>query len=390
MSSTEADLLILGASMLGIELVWRLRRAGTRLRTIVVDRQAEHPYIPLSHERLCGRLSAPNVLPTAAFLAADPACRFVQDEVVGFDAAAHAATLRSGDTVRGRFVVVALGSTLRPPGGLPGAERLLTLKSADQAARAREQLEALGDRSAPLAVIGGGISGVELAAELAHRAATRGAAGRVILLHAGERLLPGLTARAGRVAAAVLAGQGVEVRLRTRVLAVAAGRVRVRGADGEEEWLDAAEAFWGGGLAPPAIFDALSLPRTDDGWLAVGPTLQCFPTAVATEPEVFAAGDAARIFGADGCWPTMQRAIECIWQAGTLAQNLRRLAAETAGYPRGVPPLAPHVLREDFPHGVSLGAHSLIVYGRLVTDPRGVSVWFRRWLMRQYFARYRP
>ena len=87
--------------------------------------------------------------------------------------------------------------------------------------------------------------------------------------------------------------------------------------------------------------------------------------------------------------PTMQRAIECLWQAGLTAKNLCRLAVEPPGYPRGVPPLAPHVLREDFPHGVSVGGKSLIVYGPIVLDLAAINTWFRRFLMRQYFARYR-
>jgi hypothetical protein len=54
-----------------------------------------------------------------------------------------------------------------------------------------------------------------------------------------------------------------------------------------------------------------------------------------------------------------------------------------------VPPLVPHRTWEDFPHGVSIGARSLIVYGRLSADLGAFAVWFRRFLMRQYLARYR-
>ena len=35
-----------------------------------------------------------------------------------------------------------------------------------------------------------------------------------------------------------------------------------------------------------------------------------------------------------------------------------------------------------------MGAHSLVVYGRWMLDVPGINQWFRRWLMRQYFARY--
>jgi NADH:ubiquinone reductase (H+-translocating) len=154
-------------------------------------------------------------------------------------------------------------------------------------------------------------------------------------------------------------------------------------------------ALWAGGVQPAPVLAHLGLPRTDEGWLTVGPTLQCFPTVVpyrkgSASPDVFACGDAVRVIGGTGPWPTMQRAIECLWQAKVVARNLATLAECAPGYPDGVPPLRPHVLRERFAYGVSLGARSLVVYGAARVDLPGVNAWFRRWLMRQYFARYAP
>jgi NADH dehydrogenase len=397
MSSAEADLLVLGASMLGIELVYQVRRRAKRpVRTIVVDRQARHPYIPLCHERLCGRIpTRATELETAAYVGADPSSSFVQEEITGFDPETHVATLANGDTVRGRVVVVALGSSVAPPPGIEGASAMLTLKSIAAWERANEVVDAAlrgaSDDAPSIFVVGGGISGVELAGELAHLRHTRPAgwaAPAVTLVHAGERLLPGLCSAAGRRAARLLAKQGVELRLRTRLRGLTDGRATLIGADGAEDEKSTALAFWAGGLRPPGIVRALGLPTTDEGWLMVGPTLQCFPTPVPTDPEVFAGGDVVRIHGGDGEWPTMQRAIECIWQAKTLARNVLELLAEPPGYPDGVPPLHPHHLRTDFPHGVSIGSRSLIVYGRAVSDLGPISVGFRRWLMRRYFERY--
>ena len=210
-----------------------------------------------------------------------------------------------------------------------------------------------------------------------------------MLVHGGERLLPGLTARAGRRAHRHLAAQGVELRLGARVSRLSAGTAAIQAGGGAAEEVPCNLAFWAGGVRPaPALAD-LGLPRTSAGWLAVGPTLQCFPTPRPTRPDIFAIGDAVRIQSGAGEWRTMQRAIECLWQAALTARNVCKLAAEPPDYPRGVPPLRPHALREDFPHGVSLGAKSLIVYGPLVLDVASLNTWFRRFLMRQYFARYR-
>ena len=53
-----------------------------------------------------------------------------------------------------------------------------------------------------------------------------------------------------------------------------------------------------------------------------------------------------------------------------------------------MPPLQPHTLRPGFAYGVSLGRRSLVVWGPLCVDLPRINHWFRRWLMRQYFARY--
>lgn len=385
---TTCDVLILGASFAGIELYHQLRRhrAGRRLTITIVDRQASHGYIPLCQERLILRLPpARSELATQRCVHA-PGARYLVDEVVGLDPRLHEVLLASGTRLRARFIVVALGSDLAPPPSLPGREHLLGYKLAHEFAATQTRLLATLQRPAHLVVIGGGISGVELAGELAHLARTHPPGThppKVTLVDAGERLLRNLTERAGRMAARKLAAQGVSLRLRTRVLAVGEGALQLHAGDGEPETVAHDLTFWAGGVRPAPVLAQLDLPRTPAGWLAVGPTLQCFPDRP-TSP-IFACGDAVRVVGGTGEWPTMQRAIECLWQAKVVAHNLLALITTPDGR-HAV--LRPHTLTADFPHGVSVGAASMIVYGRLAVELGPVGVWFRRFLMRQYFRRY--
>lgn len=401
MSSAEiddVDLLVLGASFAGIEVLHQLwRRHDGKVVTAVVDRQRSHGYIPLVQERLCGRLPiAGATLDTASFVESLPHTQFVEDEIVAFSPTDKVATLASGRRLRGRVVVVALGSVLQPPPSIPGGERLVVHKLAAEFDDARQRLEATltsGGAAPAIVVVGGGITGVELAGELAQLSKTRPtgwAAPKVTLLSRSERLVENLPESVARAVLRILVAQGVQVRLKTALVEVLPDAVVVEGEDGRES-VDAALAFWGGGVRPAPIVDSLGLPRTDDGWLRVGPTLQCFATPKPTQYEVFACGDAVRIFGGDGRWPTMQRAIECIWQAKVVAKNIIRLLKEKPDYPDGIPPLVPHRLRPSFPYGVSLGAKSLVVVGAVrVTHIPGLTPWFRRFLMRQYFERYTP
>ncbi|MFO7566902.1 MAG: FAD-dependent oxidoreductase [Enhygromyxa sp.] len=401
----DAHLLILGGSFTGIELVRLLRRdrRGRELEIIVVDRQREHPYIPLGHELLTERLPpdqpGETVLQSDRFIEARPPARWVQGEIVGFDPSTHTLTLADGRSLSGRFVVVALGSEVRPPASLPGGERMLAYKLRSELEQAHGALERLlrgegdpkGEQLPTVLVAGGGITGVEIAGELAYLASKRPhgwRAPKVVLVHAGERLLPSLTPKAGHEAEAALRAQGVEVCLRTRLLRVDEGSACVEGPEGEGT-IACDLSFWAAGLQPPEVIDALGLPRSEDGWLRVGPNLLCFSSNV-DEPEIFAGGDVARIYGGAGRWPTMQRAIEGIFAAQTLAANILELSRHPVGYPdQGVPPLRPHRLWKDFPHGISIGGRSLIVYGRLVLPFARINMWFRRFLMRMYMRRYR-
>ena len=394
----DADVLVLGASFAGIEVVLQLRRrARRRLRIVVVDRQRTHGYLPLVQERLCDRLPLETTeLPSADVLAGLPDTRFVTDEVVDLDVEGKSVRLGSGAKLRARFIVVALGSVLEPPAEITGRERLHTHKFAPGFRRAHERLHELlvGESTPRIAVIGGGISGVEIAGELASLAAApalRDArAPEVTLVTSGARLVPDLSAGTAAAVQRALAAQGARVTLGARLVAVEDDAIVVRhaGAGAREERIDCDMALWTGGVRPAPLLAALPLPRTEAGWLAVGPSLQCFATAQPTQPDVFACGDAVRIQGGEGEWPTMQRAIECLWQAKVVAKNVLELADHEPGYPEGVPPLRPHRLRRTFFYGVSVGAKSYVVYRGLRVHVPWVTPWFRRWLMRQYFARY--
>jgi NADH dehydrogenase len=394
---STTDVLVLGGSFAGIEVVHQILRLsdGRPPRMTVVDRQERHGYLPLVQERLTETLAPErSQLETASYVRSIPGARYVAGEVVGFDPDKREVELADGTRIRGRFVVVALGSVAEPPPSIDGAERLVTYKEGADFEDARARLATLlrSEKEPHVAVVGGGVSGCELAGELAMLARKRPDnwnAPVVTLVTSSDRLLPTHPRRVGRKAARVLEAQGVRVRTGARLQRVHEDGLVVREGSEEVE-IPCGLAFWAGGVRPAPILDALDLPRTEAGWLSVGPTLQCFPTPTPTNPDVFACGDAVRIESGAGEWPTMQRAIECIWQAKRVARSINILAAHKRDYPDSVPPLLPHKLRSRFFYGISLGRRSLIVYRGLIVDVPGINHWFRRWLMRQYFARYVP
>lgn len=377
-SATEADVAILGASFAGLEALRALSRAG--LRVALLDRQRTQGYLPLVHERLVGRLDGAASELDVADVASRHGASFLEVEVQRLDPGGG--VLHSRGELRARAVIVALGSSVAPPPSIPGADRFHTLKFGADFDAARQALEGLLRAPMPadlrrVLVVGGGLSGVEVAAELRHAHPDL----EVTLADAGPRILPGFTAGIADRAAAHLEAAGVDLRVRTRVEGLhdegATLTDEVTG-DAASLELPCAMALWCGGIRPAPGLAQLGLQRSEDGWVEVDPTLRAHgPSA---DVPVFCAGDAARVIGANGRWPTMQRAIEAIWAGALAGRNAR---AALAGKP-----LTPHVLRADFPHGMSLGARSLVVYGRGRIDQPTLNVWFRRFLMRRYFARY--
>ncbi len=401
----DTDVLILGGSLLGVELVHQLlRRSGGRSgrampRFCVVDRLARHDYIPLCHERLTARLTVEESrLDTERYVTSHGG-EYVVGEIVAMDPAAHSVTLASGRTLRGRAVVVALGSDVAPPPHVEAAPASVTkhltgLKFARELVPVDAALEDRRERPTRIAVVGGGISGCELAGELAVWAERKKGA-TVTLVQRGERLLEGLTPFVSRAALRVLRRQGVDVRLGSSMQVDADGTTRVHAVSSGAASETTAErpfdlVIWSAGVTPPPIASKLGLSTDTRGWVRVSPTLECLrdeaPTA-ATHAGVFAGGDIIQIY--EGTTPirAMRRAIEAIVQASAIAKNvlaILRAKDEAAGRSA----LRPYRPLGDFPHGVSLGARSLLVLGPICFDLFAFTVWFRRFLMWRYLARY--
>ena len=141
-------------------------------------------------------------------------------------------------------------------------------------------------------IVGGGPTGVELAGAIKELAVdviardfriadTRRA--RVILIEAGPRLLPALSAASSRHALEQLKDLGVEVRLGQAVTDVFADGVEVGG-----ERLHSYNVIWAAGVRASALVDTLGVPVGPGGRVVVMP--DC---SVPGYPQVFVIGDAA-------------------------------------------------------------------------------------------------
>jgi len=204
--------------------------------------------------------------------------RLVAGTVTRIDAAGRALTLADGDTLGYDYLIYAVGSGPADP-GVPGAAAyahgVATLEDARRLAAAVRSAPA----SAPLVVVGGGLTGVETAAELA-------AQGRAVTLVCGARLAPSLHATGRRAVARLLGGLGVRVLDGPGAEAAEVTPGEVRLADGRE--LPAAVTVWAGGFAAPDLAARSGL-RTD----ALGRMVTDETLTSVDDPRIVAAGDAA-------------------------------------------------------------------------------------------------
>ncbi|MFD7458845.1 NAD(P)/FAD-dependent oxidoreductase [Streptomyces sp. NPDC059868] len=114
----------------------------------------------------------------------------VVDSATLIDTAARRVRLASASALDYDYVVHAVGSIGTTPPSVPvAAEFAVSLAECEDAERLRARLEEL-PRDAPVTVVGGGLTGIETAAELAER-------GRAVTLVCGRTLAPTFSA-AGR------------------------------------------------------------------------------------------------------------------------------------------------------------------------------------------------
>jgi NADH dehydrogenase len=185
--------------------------------------------------------------------------------------------------------------------GVPGAETHgLPMEDLEDAARIRRAAIDACDRDGRIVVCGGGLTGVQVAGEVAALAEDRGADLDVRLVEALDRVLPDESSALRRRVTRLLRARGVVVDAGAPVVEVRDDAVVLD--DGAP--IDCDAAVWAAGIvpAPPPMVPGDAVGREG---VRVDPTLR-----VEGAERVFAVGDAAAVDDADG-----RRAPATAWAA---------------------------------------------------------------------------
>lgn len=302
-------IVIVGAGFGGLAAAHGL--AGAAVDVTVIDRRNYHLFQPLLYQVATAGLSPAQIAsPIRAILRRAANVRVVLGKVSGIDKERRLVAVDQG-TIAYDHLVLATGARHSYFGrddwesAAPGLKKIddaigirRRLLTAFEDAEAASSLESRR-RLLTFVVIGGGPTGVEMAgaiAELARVALRRDfrnidpADARVVLVEAGQRLLPTFPAMLGKAAGEALHRLGVEVRLGAAVTQCDGEGVAIG-----DERLAAATIVWGAGVMASAAARWLGAAEDRAGRAVVGPDL-----TVPDHPEISCIGDTACAIDAAG------------------------------------------------------------------------------------------
>jgi NADH dehydrogenase FAD-containing subunit len=211
---------------------------------------------------------------------------FHSTRAVSVDRRARRLRTESGETIAYDLLSLNVGSVI-DTGGIDDPDALAwTVKPIPQLAGLRERLEDRARRGGTCAVgvVGGGPTGVEIAANIEALCSRSGGTADVTILHGGDRLLPGFPESAADTLDGVLETRGITVRPRTRVARLSRGRQGILAETPDAQQLPFDEMVLATGLVASPVVSALGLG--DQAGLRVDARLTCLE-----DPTIFGAGD---------------------------------------------------------------------------------------------------
>jgi NADH dehydrogenase len=304
MIDTSPTVIVVGAGFGGLEVARRL--AKTTMRIVLIDKTNHHLFQPLLYQVATAALSPADIAaPIRSIVRGYSNVTVLLDEVTEVRLATKTVICRHAGELVYTYLVLAPGSRHWYFGHdqweecAPGLKTLAdALEIRRRVLYAYEQANAITDPEqrkqwTTFVVVGGGPTGVEVAgalAEIGRYTMTKDfptldpATIRIVLLEAGERILPAFPASLSAKAQEALAELGVEVRTHCRVVDVDCNGVWT----GHGEYIPARTTIWAAGNHASALLRTLGVPLDRAGRVIV--EQDC---SVPGYPNVFVIGDAA-------------------------------------------------------------------------------------------------
>lgn len=310
------NVVIIGGGAGGLELAARLGRTFGPSRVFLVDKADSHIWKPSLHEVAAGTLDIHREGLSYAMLAKDRGFTFVLGEVEHIAREDRRVHIKPVYSDQGHLIfdarelpyetlVIAVGSRSNFFGTTGAADHAIALDSTAEAERFRQQMlyqlaqitrarQEGVDTKLRIAIVGGGATGVELAAELLEAFNSLAFYGpsdidprrdlKITLLEGGERILAALPKRTSDAAYRLLTERGIDVRTSVKVARVDADAVY----DSNGNCYPAQLCVWAAGIKAPEFLAQLGLETNRIHQLVVDQALRT------QDPNVYAMGDCAQ------------------------------------------------------------------------------------------------
>jgi len=349
----KTQIVVVGGGAGGLELVRKLGAHFGRdaYDVILIDRNHTHIWKPLLHEVAAGSLDA-NLDEVGYrghghrwgyrfFLGSlETIDRDSRHVVIAPILDEDGSELISRHRIRYDYLVLAIGAVSNDFGTRGARHHCLFLDSRREADRFRQKLldhclrvsrhlsaDPGGDARVEIAIVGGGATGVELAAELFNAASALKHYGlevfdesrlTVTLIEAGPRILPALPEGLAAAAKSELEALGVRVLTGTKVVEVRAGEVVT-----DAGAIRADLKVWAAGVRGPDLLDSIAgLETNRANQLMVQPSLQ-----TTRDARIFAIGDCACFVPPGETRPVPPRAQAAHQMAAIAFHNIKALVA---------------------------------------------------------------
>lgn len=385
----RSEFVIVGGGAGGLELACKLGRKLGPSKVTLVDSRLYHIWKPSLHEVAAGTLDIHQEGLSYAMLAHDNGFNFVLGPMTGLDAAAQTITIGAVHAASGNDEVLperclaygaltmAIGSTSNYFGVAGAEEHTISLNATEDAERFRlrmlrlmlsieQQQEEGKDVNLDVVIIGGGATGVELAAELREASGAYARYGfarmdakrdvRITILEGAPRILAPLPERVSAAALSLLNKRGIKVVSDCRVTGIEPDRV----IDNKGNVYPSDLCVWAAGIRAPELLGKLGLPTARGGQLEVDAQLR-----VKGATNIWSLGDCAACVDGNGL-AVPPRAQAAHQQADYLVDAFLRIDKGQA------PQEAPYAYR-DYGSLVSVGQSTSV--GSLMGSLRGAS-WF--------------
>ena len=315
-SLASHDVVLVGAGHTNMHVVrmWRMSPVPGAQLTLVSP-YSRAAYSGMLPGTLAGQYDVDDMEIDLYRFTAGTGIRLIVAPAVGLDPQRRRVLLEDRPPIRYDVASIGIGSVPACRALWTSNDRVLAIKPmATFLPRFESKLQEIQQENRPnlrIGVVGGGAAGTEIAFCLRAYLSRRGTSASVALIEAGGGILAGCADKTIAIALRELAKRDIQIHTDAQVVGWQDNQATLA----NDSTIDVDLLIWAIPASPPPELDGFLLPKADDGFLAVRPTLQ-----TTAEHRVFAVGDTGTIVDN----PIRKAGVYAVREGPILWKNIQR------------------------------------------------------------------